>query len=59
MARRLLFLGCVNQLMYFYKEEKGVYADLVAEGTLYVDQWAGIEFGNIDESDEMPPKDIL
>lgn len=45
--------------MDFYKEEKGVYADLVAEGTLYVDQWSGLEFGNIEEADETPPKDIL
>ena len=45
--------------MKFYPEEKGVYAELVAKGTLHVDQWSGIEFGNIDETDETPPKDTL
>ena len=55
LARRLLLLGCVNWFKQCYASEAAVYDALVAADNLVVDGWSGIEFGNIEEGDQVPP----
>jgi len=59
LARRLLLVACVKWFQRTYPEEMGVYADLMVD-SLVVDEWSGIEFGNIEEGDyEAPGENLL
>ena len=54
MVRRMLFWACLDYLQRRHHQEAAIYADLLAQEEVCVDEWSGIEFGNIDESNEEP-----
>lgn len=50
----MLFWACLDYLRRKHLPEAAIYADLLARKGVCVDEWSGIEFGNIDESNEEP-----